>query len=480
MTKISLIFLLTISINSVYSAHFRGGIISWRPATNGTSVLNSRRTIIIDQRYAWSRSATQSACTTATILSFGLIGEATVSLLKCQSPAATCTSVQYGNNVSTYVPCTDFNTPLGMSFGYSSTAVGLMVRSSGVVLGYVSSGAWLTLQLSGGGGWSMMVYINMSPRPDNNLINSSPTTDIQPVVYAPAGLNSTTAIDIPMYDADGDEVECRFALSSKSLGGVTVDECDNVCQPVALPALTQLISGNGTCTLIVKLNSLGYYAVAIQIEDFLENSTTPLSSVPVQFLLFGYDALNPTSTCTSIPVITSVPPDFPSPGDTVSIQVTVLYTAMVIARTGCANDTDTTIINFVTISPPGMLKSNVPIALNHPFYGVNLTWTPTMDQFGQTFIFCATAVDSNYYSSNQYCFNLYVGPKTTTTSTTSTTSTSTSTSTTTTSTSSTSTTSTTTTSVTSTTSTTTTSSSIDFLLLFSPSIFSYFFFSNHN
>ena len=478
MMKISLMLLLIISINSVDSAHFRGGIISWRPKTNQTSVFNTKRTIIIDQRYAWSRSAANSACTTATVLSFGLIGEASVSVLKCKSPAATCTSVQYANNVSTYVPCTDFNTPLGMSFGYTSTAIDLMVRSSGVVLGYVVSGAWLTLQL-GGGGWSMMVYINMSPRPDNNLINSSPTTDIQPVVYAPSGLNSTTAIDIPMYDADGDEVECRFALSSNSLGGVTVNECDSVCEPVALPASTQLISGNGTCTLMVKLTSIGYYAVAIQIEDFLKNSTTPLSSIPLQFLLFGYDASNPTSTCTSIPIITSIPPDFPSPGDTIVTQVTVLYTAMVIARTGCDNDTDTTIVNFVTISPPGMLKSSVPITLNFSFYATNLTWTPTMNQLGQTFMFCATAIDSNYYSSNQYCFNLYVGPKTTTTSTTSTTSTSTSTTTTTTSTSSTSTTSTSTTSVTSTTSTTTTSSSIDSLLLFAPSVFYYFFFSNH-
>ncbi len=451
-------------IDSIYNSHFRGGIISWRPATNVTPILNTQSTIFVDQRYAWSRSVAASACTSTTILTYGLIGSTGVSTLTCQSSLTTCSNVQYTTNISTLVPCTDYNTVLGMSFGYDSTAVNLTVQSSGFILGYVSTGAWLTLQLSVGT-WTLLAYINMTPRPDNGLMNSSPTSDIQPVVYVPSGATGTTSIDIPMADADGDNVECRFALASNSLGGVIVDECSAACESVALPASTQLISGNNTCTLIVQLSSIGYYAVAVQLEDFLGNSTTSLSSTPVQFLLFAYDTSNPTSSCTIPPIITSIPPDFPSPGSTITVQVTVLYTAMVIACTGCANDTDTSITNFITTSPPGMLKSDLPIALASPFYAINLTWTPTADQFGRTFIFCATAIDSNYYSSNQYCFNLYVGPKTTTTSTTSTTSTSTSTTSTSTSTSSTSSTSTTTTSVTSTTSTSTTSSCILFCFI---------------
>jgi hypothetical protein len=275
------------------------------------------------------------------------------------------------------------------------------------------------------------------------------------VNYVPAGIIATTSIDIPMSDADGDNIECRFAKSSNTLGSVTVNECDNVCVTQALPASTQLISGNNTCTLIVNLPNIGYYAVTIQLEDFLENSTVALSSVPLQFLLLAYDASNPTSTCTLAPDITSIPPDFPSPGATITIQVTVLYTAMVIAQTGCANDTDTSIINFITTSPPGMLKTNLPFALAAPQYAINLTWTPALSQFGQTFIFCAIAVNSNYYSSSQYCFNLLVGPKTTTTTTTSTTSTTTTSTSTSTSTSITSVTTTSTTSATATTTTTT-------------------------
>jgi hypothetical protein len=275
-----LYLIVSIIINTVYSAHFRGGATSWRPATNTPSVLNTVRTIIIDQRYAWSKSAAASACTTATILSFGLIGEAAVSAIKCLSPTLTCTNAQYPTGVSTYVPCTDFNNLLGMSYGYSSISVNLTVLSSGIVLGYVVSGAWLQLQL-GGGGWSMITYINMTPRPDNDLINSSPTSDLPPINYVPAGVSHITSIDIPMSDADGDNVECRFAESSNTFAGVTVNECSGVCEGQALPASTQLISGNNTCTLIVTLPTIGYYAVAIQLEDFLENSTTPLSSITV-------------------------------------------------------------------------------------------------------------------------------------------------------------------------------------------------------
>ncbi|CAF1337309.1 unnamed protein product [Adineta steineri] len=452
-----MILLILIIINSADCAHFRGGMISWRPATNNISVLNTQQTIIIDQRYAWSRSAADSGCTTTTITSHGIIGESAVHVLKCESSASICSSVQYTTDISTYEPCTDFNTALGMSFGHSSTAVNLTVRSTGVVIGYVVNSAWLVLQ-SGGGSWSLMTYINMQPRSDNQLINSSPTSDIPSVIYVPASSTLATAIDIPMSDADGDDIQCRFAKSSSLLGSTTVNECAGVCASSVLPSSTQLISGNNTCTLIVTLPHTGYYAVAIQIEDYDQNTSTILSSVPLQFLILTYDNSNPISSCTSIPVITSIPPDLPAPGDTITIQVGVLYTAMVIAKTGCLNDTDTSITNFITSSPPGMLKSYPPFYLSSSSsYAINLTWTPTTDQLGQTFVFCAVAIDINYLSSDQYCFNILVGPKTTTTTTTTTTSTTSSTTATTSTTSTTSTTTTTTTSATTTSSTSTTS-----------------------
>lgn len=454
----TLFLIIALDRSLVIASHFRGGAISWRPAANVTSVLNSKRSIIIDQRYVWSKSNSAGTCTTAKILAFGSIGESSNNLVECFSLASTCTTAQYPSNVTTNVPCTDFNNPLGMSYGYGSTSVSLTVLSSGIVVGYESTGAWLSLELSGSGGWSLMAYINMKPRADNALINSSPVSDILPVTYVPADGSIVVSINIPMTDADGDDIECRFALPSSTLGGVIVDECGEVCSSQALPASTQLISDNNTCVLNVSLPDIGYYAVAIQLEDFLPGTSTRLSSVPVQFLLLAYDTSNPSSACTQSPVINGILPNLPSPGDTVGIQVTVLYTAMVIAQTSCVNDTDTMIVNFITSSPPGMLKSSLPFALTSPQFAINLTWTPTIDQLGKTYTFCAVAVDSNYYSSDQFCFYLYVGPKTTTTTTTSTTTTS-STSTTSTSSRTTSTSTSSRTTSTSTTSATTTSTS---------------------
>ncbi|CAF2169855.1 unnamed protein product [Rotaria magnacalcarata] len=455
MTVKFLCLIFSIHINSIHCAHFRGGAITWRPESNQISVLNTERNIIIEQRYAWSKTAAASACTTATILSFGTIGENAVSIIQCYSSAAACTGASY-TTVSTFVPCTDYNTILGTSYGYSLTTRNLTVTSSGIVVGYVVSGAWLTLQL-GAGGWDLMMYINMSPRSDNQLINSAPASNIPLVTYVPTGGTGPTSIDIPMSDADGDNIECRFGLTSNTLHGVVVDECGGVCQPVALPPSTQLISGNNTCTLIVSLPTVGYYAVAIQLEDFMENSTTPLSSVPLQFLLLVYDASNPVSTCTVPPIITSIPPDFPAEGATITVQVNFPYEAMVIAQTGCPSDPDLSISNFITSSPPGMLKSNLPFVLVAPSYAINLTWTPTINQLNQTYQFCAVAIDIDYHLSSQYCFFIFVGPQTTTTTTTSTTTTTTTSTTTTTTTSTTTTTTSTTTSTTSTTSTSSTS-----------------------
>lgn len=452
----ALFLIVAFNRSSVIASHFRGGAISWRPAMNVTSVLSSRRSIIIDQRYVWSKGNAAGACTTAKILTFGPLGDSSDHLVKCLSSLATCTTANYPSNVTTYVPCTDFNNPLGMSYGYGSTTVNLTVLSSGLVVGYASTGAWLSLELSGSGGWSLIAYINMKPRADNALINSSPISDVPVVIYVPADGSITTSIDIPVSDVDGDDIQCRFSLSSNTLAGVSVDECGEACGAQALPVSSLLISDNNTCILNVSLPDIGYYAVAIQLEDFLPGTSTRLSSAPIQFLLLAYDTSNPSSACTQSPVINGIPPDLPSPGDTVAIQVMVLYTAMVIAQTSCVNDTDTMITNFITSSPPGMLKTSLPFALTSPQYAINLTWTPTIDQLGKTYTFCAVAVDSNYYSSSQFCFYLFVGPKTTTTTTTSTTTTS-STSTTTTSSRTTSTSTTSKTTSTSSTSATTTS-----------------------
>ncbi|CAF1566843.1 unnamed protein product, partial [Adineta ricciae] len=88
-------------------------------------------------------------------------------------------------------------------------------------------------------------------------------------------------------------------------------------------------SNNTTGTLLVIIPTVRCYGVAILVEDSMVYSTPPLSSVPLQFLLLAYDASNPVSTCTVPPTITSIPPDFPAEGATITVQVNFPYKAMV-------------------------------------------------------------------------------------------------------------------------------------------------------
>lgn len=63
-----------------------------------------------------------------------------------------------------------------------------------------------------------------------------------------------------------------------------------------------------TCTLnySASTSTSGYYAVAIQIEDFASSSSsTPLSSIPLQFLVEIFDS---NSGCASAPTFISPTP----------------------------------------------------------------------------------------------------------------------------------------------------------------------------
>jgi hypothetical protein len=124
-----------------------------------------------------------------------------------------------------------------------------------------------------------------------------------------------------MADADStDTLVCRWAVGGPSSGTPAtaaaainntvqhIDECGSlgVCQ-TAIPGAV-LIGNN--CTLVFNLSSAQtnqYYAVALQIEDFYNStSTTPMSSVPVQFLFYAVAA--PTN-CSVRPSIIGARPN---------------------------------------------------------------------------------------------------------------------------------------------------------------------------
>jgi len=127
-----------------------------------------------------------------------------------------------------------------------------------------------------------------------------------------------------MADADSTDIlVCRWAVGGPTSGNPAtagaatsnpvqhVDECGSagVCQTPtqAIPG-SVLIGSN--CTLVFNLSSsqIGqYYAVALQIEDFYNStSTTPMSSVPIQFLFYAVAA--PTN-CSVRPSIIGARPN---------------------------------------------------------------------------------------------------------------------------------------------------------------------------
>ena len=103
-----------------------------------------------------------------------------------------------------------------------------------------------------------------------------------------------------MSDFDGtDLLQCRWSTSSTNTIN-QYDECANVCN--GIPG-ANLIGSN--CTITFTLVSAGWYvAAALQIEDFYNaaalSANTPMTSVPLQFLFYGYAA---PSGCSTPPAI---------------------------------------------------------------------------------------------------------------------------------------------------------------------------------
>ena len=104
-----------------------------------------------------------------------------------------------------------------------------------------------------------------------------------------------------MADNDGTDIlKCRWSTPNATLNYNRMDECRGACY--GLNNFSTLHENN--CTLVFTLPSglaTWYFVVALQIEDYYDaSSTTPMSSVPIQFLLYGY---TPSGNCTIRPAI---------------------------------------------------------------------------------------------------------------------------------------------------------------------------------
>ena len=78
--------------------------------------------------------------------------------------------------------------------------------------------------------------------------------------------------------------------------------------------------------------ALGWYGVAIQMEDFISlTNTTPLSSVPIQFLLYVYSDGLPCNVTTAPEL---VPGETPPDGSCIPVPTGGTYQAGIVAYSG--------------------------------------------------------------------------------------------------------------------------------------------------
>lgn len=158
--------------------------------------------------------------------------------------------------------------------------------------------AWIPLVVGGNSAWSMITKINLATRSDTGKINFSPRTAMAPILRLEYGC--TYKIRIPVADVDNDVVRCRWAQRG------SVDECGSVCN-----TFPGAVLDSSKCEMEYIANrTLGWYGVAIQIEDFQPSDATfqtPLSSIPLQFLVLVQKTGSACPTANTSPQFRSPP-----------------------------------------------------------------------------------------------------------------------------------------------------------------------------
>lgn len=104
-----------------------------------------------------------------------------------------------------------------------------------------------------------------------------------------------------MADNDGTDIlRCRWSNANATTNYNHFDECAGAC--FGLKGVSTLFEDNCTLQFTIPTNYSGWYiAIALQIEDYYDaSSANPMSSVPIQFLFYGY---TPTGNCTTRPAI---------------------------------------------------------------------------------------------------------------------------------------------------------------------------------
>lgn len=245
--------------------------------------------VLVRQRYGWRASNVPTLCTAATVMTQALIGG---------SGTLQCLLGAFCGNFSvtpTDSSCTDFSTALDWTAG-ERLDVQILPLNAWFVISFTDF-SFAQVAIAGNGVWFVTSRIDLTARPDGK-INTSPSTQILPVIRRI--VNTTHTFTIPMLDNDRTDIlRCRWSTNGTINNTNGFDECASICAPTLPPGY---ILFNDNCTLVFTITSMTLpYVVSIQIEDYYNSvATTPLSSIPVQFLILG---VSPPSGCSAKPSI---------------------------------------------------------------------------------------------------------------------------------------------------------------------------------
>ena len=364
-----LVLLLVIVIEPIFCLHFLGGTITWRPVN--ASAAGPQIAVIITQTYSWTHNL--MSCSNPLIATGGPVPDyagVAGETLRC---IVNCASTNY-SPLPVLPRCTDFSNAVGTTVGQRSDTVLLDIGDDFTVA--YQGGDWRPLETNNAAKWSIASRINLQRRTDNGRINNAPVATMMSPINIPR--NQPTVINVPIGDADGDTLRCRWSTGT--------NECKDVCPPGSLPPNTQIFPN---CTIIITGQQTNdWFAVTLMVEDFISpSSLIPLSSVPVQFLV---RVVSPPS-CTIPPEILGVPEE----SSCTSVQVGQTFNSFVLAKNSCPSPV--VIDDIATLSFPGMIKGNLT-QLNSSIYSKTLTWTPTLAQLGYQ-VMCAMAFDRSNFDS---------------------------------------------------------------------------------
>ena len=366
-------------VTFINGVHFNGGTIRWTPADpydNSSSIK-----INLIQSYWWTYPRVQ--CATNVPISTALYSSANANLI-CIADCSTDGGYS-SNPIDILTDCSVASSPVGLMISQRSVSVTL---SAGAHFYVAYRGiAWRPLNISGASSpnWSIVSFIDLRLRPDG-FINTPPVARVVSPQYVI--VNETVHLPISVEDVNtGDDIRCRWATSS----GVTpVDECGGICYPAGILPTASL----SNCTLTFQgLVAGSWYAAAVQVGFFYENvirlfisflpfqvedfidttSTIPMSSVPVQFLIY----IIPKPVCSIAPVFIPIAGCLEATvGVTKSVDIYVMDL--------CTSTTIDIADIFITYSSAGMQLGTLnQSSANASLFYKTLTWTPQANQVGR-------------------------------------------------------------------------------------------------